>query len=66
MVGPAKVEAKGKVEKKKKQKKGEYYDTKGELKRTKKFCPKCGPGVFLAEHKNRVHCGKCSYTEMSK
>jgi small subunit ribosomal protein S27Ae len=29
----------------------------------KKTCPKCGPGVFLAEHKDRVHCGKCGYME---
>jgi len=26
-------------------------------------CPKCGPGVFLAEHKDRFSCGKCGYTE---
>ncbi|MBI5229323.1 30S ribosomal protein S27ae [Candidatus Micrarchaeota archaeon] len=31
----------------------------------KNFCPKCGPGVHLAEHKNRRTCGKCSYTEMT-
>lgn len=28
-----------------------------------KSCPKCGPGVFLADHKDRVSCGKCSYSE---
>lgn len=28
-----------------------------------KACPKCGPGVFLANHKDRFSCGKCSYTE---
>ena len=28
-----------------------------------RHCPKCGPGVFLAEHKNRFSCGKCGYTE---
>ncbi len=27
-------------------------------------CPKCGPGIFMANHKNRTSCGKCSYTEM--
>ena len=27
-----------------------------------KTCPKCGPGVFLAEHKDRYTCGKCGYT----
>lgn len=30
----------------------------------KRACPKCGPGVSLAEHKNRRSCGKCGYTEM--
>ncbi len=55
-----------KVEKKKKQTKSEFYDTSGELKRQKKFCPKCGEGVFMAEHKDRFTCGKCSYTEMKQ
>jgi small subunit ribosomal protein S27Ae len=27
-------------------------------------CPKCGSGVRLAEHANRLACGKCGYTEM--
>ncbi|MEM2131594.1 MAG: 30S ribosomal protein S27ae [Candidatus Woesearchaeota archaeon] len=31
-----------------------------------KVCPKCGPGVFMAEHKNRISCGKCGYTEFKK
>ncbi|MFH1181973.1 MAG: 30S ribosomal protein S27ae [Candidatus Woesearchaeota archaeon] len=35
-------------------------------KRKNKSCPKCGPGVFLAEHQNRISCGKCAYTEMKK
>ncbi len=29
----------------------------------KKFCPKCGPGIFLGEHKDRFYCGKCHYVE---
>ena len=28
-----------------------------------KFCPRCGSGTFLAEHQNRVTCGKCGYGE---
>lgn len=28
-----------------------------------KTCPKCGPGVFMASHKDRNACGKCGYTE---
>ena len=27
-------------------------------------CPKCGPGVFLANHSNRKSCGRCGYTSM--
>lgn len=50
--------------KKKKKLKSEFYDTSGELKRTAKFCPKCGAGVFLAEHNDRFTCGNCGYTEM--
>jgi len=26
-------------------------------------CPKCGPGVRLAEHANRYACGRCGYME---
>lgn len=28
-----------------------------------KICPKCGNGVFLAEHKDRWSCGRCGYAE---
>lgn len=51
------------TKKKDKIKKSSYYDTSGELKRNKKFCPKCGPGTFMADHKDRYHCGNCGYTE---
>lgn len=37
----------------------------GKLRREKQFCPKCGPGVFLAKHANRVSCGRCGYTEFA-
>lgn len=33
------------------------------LTRTHKACPKCGPGIFLAEHSNRRSCGRCGYSE---
>ena len=40
------------------------YEAQGDkVTRKNKSCPKCGAGVFLAQHKNRVHCGKCGYTE---
>ena len=36
------------------------------VERKNKYCPKCGEGVFLAEHKERRSCGKCGYTEFIK
>jgi small subunit ribosomal protein S27Ae len=48
----------------KKMLKSERYDSSTNvLKRKNKFCPKCGPGVFMAEHKDRVACGRCGYME---
>ena len=35
----------------------------GKITRLRRHCPKCGDGVFLAEHKNRISCGKCGQTE---
>ncbi|MDI3543992.1 MAG: ubiquitin-small subunit ribosomal protein S27Ae [Candidatus Woesearchaeota archaeon] len=29
-------------------------------------CPKCGPGVFMADHHDRYTCGKCGYSEFKK
>jgi len=47
--------------------KRDYYKLEGDkIVRTKKHCPKCGPGVYLAEHKDRIACGKCGYTEFLK
>ncbi|NLI73416.1 MAG: 30S ribosomal protein S27ae [Euryarchaeota archaeon] len=44
--------------------KRDYYSIKdGKLERTRRSCPKCGPGVFLSEHKDRSSCGRCGYTE---
>lgn len=43
------------------------YEKKGDtVERKNRFCPKCGPGVFLAKHSNRYHCGKCNYVEFVK
>jgi len=45
-------------------KKIEFFKVEGDkINRVRKHCPKCGPGVFLAEHSNRFSCGKCGYTE---
>ena len=35
----------------------------GTLTRKAEFCPICGPGVFLATHKDRKSCGRCGHTE---
>ena len=43
--------------------KREAYEIKeGKIERKKQSCPKCGEGIFLADHKTRMHCGKCGYT----
>jgi len=45
-------------------KKREFFKIDGnKINRIRKHCPKCGPAVFLADHKNRFSCGKCGYTE---
>ena len=44
-----------------------YTVSDGSAQRKNKTCPKCGPGMFLALHKDRIVCGKCQYVEfMSK
>lgn len=45
-------------------KKIEIFKVEGDMiTRMRRHCPKCGSGVFLAEHKNRYSCGHCGYTE---
>ena len=45
-------------------KKREVFKVEGDkIVRQRKNCPKCGDGVFLADHKDRLSCGKCGYTE---
>jgi len=58
-----KQQGQGKKLKKTSQKYKMYEIKDGKLIRKNKFCPKCGPGVFLANHKDRLTCGKCGYTE---
>lgn len=44
-----------------------YYKVEGEqAKKLKKECSRCGKGVFMGEHKDRITCGKCGYTEFKK
>jgi ribosomal protein S27AE len=40
-----------------------FYEPRGsELIRNHKSCPRCGPGTFMAHHKDRDYCGRCGYT----
>jgi small subunit ribosomal protein S27Ae len=44
--------------------KWKHYDSNG--KKKGKTCPRCGPATFLADRKDRLHCGKCAFTEFVK
>ncbi|HKZ24105.1 MAG: 30S ribosomal protein S27ae [Euryarchaeota archaeon RBG_19FT_COMBO_69_17] len=44
-----------------------FYKIEGDrIARTRASCPKCGPGVYLAQHQGRTSCGRCGYTEFAK
>ena len=46
---------------------GSLYDISGGMaKRKNRSCPKCGPGMFMAAHSDRVVCGKCQYVEYNR
>jgi small subunit ribosomal protein S27Ae len=65
---PKKIIKKGKKKRKPKKpsERWKKYKIEGDkTQRTAKFCPRCGPGIFLSESKNkdRLYCGKCHYTE---
>ncbi|RLG63007.1 30S ribosomal protein S27ae [Candidatus Geothermarchaeota archaeon] len=40
-----------------------YKIENGKLVRLRRFCPRCGRGVFMADHGDRWACGKCGYME---
>ena len=44
-------------------KKYKKYVMDGEILKKERFCPRCGPGVFLMKAKDRLYCGRCHYTE---
>ena len=62
----AKKTGKGKKEKVKKEgrKLSALYNLSGDkIERKNRTCPKCGPGMFLGKHQNRLVCGQCKYVE---
>jgi ubiquitin-small subunit ribosomal protein S27Ae len=44
-------------------KKYKHYKITGTSITRGKYCTRCGAGIFLAAHKDRLYCGKCHYTE---
>jgi small subunit ribosomal protein S27Ae len=43
-----------------------YQVADNKVERIRRECSRCGKGVFMALHKDRLTCGKCSYTEFQK
>ena len=60
-----KIVKKGKKPHKNKKTSTKYkqYKVSGTTLTKGRFCPRCGPGVFLMASKGRLYCGKCHYTE---
>lgn len=63
----SKKEGKGKKPHKNKptSQKYKHYKLLGDKVQKSRNCPRCGPGILLADHGNRLFCGKCSYTEFT-
>jgi len=41
-----------------------FYTIEGDkVTRNRRDCPRCGKGVFMAQHRDRHTCGKCGFTE---
>ena len=55
--------AKKKVKNKKPSQRWKKYKVSGNKIERAKTCPKCGPAMFLAMHKDRLCCGNCHYME---
>ena len=48
---------------KKTSKKYTKYKIEGDKITKERNCPRCGPGIFLMNAKDRMYCGKCHYSE---
>ncbi|EFO63971.1 Ribosomal protein S27a [Giardia lamblia P15] len=43
-----------------------YYTIKGDTAEpTHEYCPNCGPGIRIARHKDRCHCGRCGFAKQT-
>lgn len=52
---------------KKKSVRGLYkVEKSGAVTSTKRPCPRCEKGTYMAEHANRFACGRCGYTEFKR
>ena len=62
---PKKIIKKGKKPHKNKPTSKKYtkYKIDGDKIKRERFCPRCGPGVFLMKSQGRFYCGKCHYAE---
>ena len=64
------AKAKGKKKPKvRKKEKGAYTRYKVEdtkLTRLRPYCERCGPGYFMADHKDRFACGHCGFTRYKR
>ena len=44
-------------------KKYSKYKIEGNKITKERFCPRCGPGIFLSKSQGKFYCGKCHYSE---
>jgi ubiquitin-small subunit ribosomal protein S27Ae len=42
------------------------YKVEGNKLVRERYCQRCGPGYFLANHSDRLVCGKCGFVEVKK
>ena len=42
------------------------YKVEGDKLTRARYCQRCGPSSFLAEHSDRFVCGKCNFVEVKK
>jgi len=46
-------------------KKSSKYTIQGDKIVRAKYCPRCGPGIFLMVAKDRSYCGRCHFTDFN-